>query len=101
SREARRAAGRRSIVLIAENETQRAQLVRPVEKGGCGLDAIWNDDFHHAAHVALCGHSEAYYTDYRGSPQEFISALKWGFLYQGQYYTWQRKPRGSFSLDLS
>jgi maltooligosyltrehalose trehalohydrolase len=100
SRETRRAAGQRSIVLIAENESQEAALVRQSEKGGCGLDALWNDDFHHTAQVALCGRNEAYYTDYCGSPQEFISALKWGFLYQGQYYTWQRKRRGSVALDL-
>src|SRR5204863_130649 len=40
-REARRAAGRRSIVMIAENEPQRAQLVRPLEEDGYGLDAMW------------------------------------------------------------
>jgi maltooligosyltrehalose trehalohydrolase len=101
NREARRAAGRRSIVILAENEPQDSRLMRPPEEGGYGLDAMWNDDFHHTARVSLTGRSEAYYTDYRGTPQEFISALKWGFLYQGQYYTWQRQPRGTPALDLS
>ena len=100
NREARRAAGRRSIVLIAENEPQCAQLARPSEAGGHGMDALWNDDFHHTARVALTGRAEAYNSDYRGTPQEFISAIKWGFLYQGQYYTWQHKRRGTFALDL-
>jgi maltooligosyltrehalose trehalohydrolase len=100
SRETRRAAGQRSIVLIAENEPQRAELVRAPEHGGFGLDAVWNDDFHHTARVALTGRAEAYYSDYRGTPQEFISALKWGFLYQGQYYSWQRQCRGTAALDL-
>jgi maltooligosyltrehalose trehalohydrolase len=100
SREARRAAGKRSIVLIAENEPQRAQLVRSPDAGGYGLDGLWNDDFHHTAMVALTGRREAYYTDYGGTPQEFISAIKWGFLYQGQYYTWQSGQRGTFALDL-
>jgi len=100
-REARRAAGRRSIVLIAENEPQDARLVRPFEAGGYGLDALWNDDFHHTARVALSGHNEAYYSDYRGSPQEFISATRWGFLYQGQYYMWQRQRRGTPALDVA
>ena len=62
----------------------------PAERGGYGLDALWNDDFHHTAIVALTGRSEAYYTDYHGSPQEFVSAAKWGYLYQGQRYKWQR-----------
>ena len=37
--------------------------------------------------VALTGRTEAYYTDYRGTPQEFISAAKYGYLYQGQRYS--------------
>lgn len=100
SRESRRAAGRKPIILIAENEPQDSDLARPADEGGCGLDGLWNDDFHHTARVALTGHNEAYYTDYRGAPQEFISALKWGFLYQGQYYTWQRQRRGKAALDI-
>ena len=31
-------------------------------EGGYGLDALWNDDFHHSAMVALTGRAEAYYT---------------------------------------
>ena len=50
--------------------------------------------------VALTGRNEAYYTDYRGCPQEFISAAKYGYLYQGQPYSWQEAPRGYPSLDL-
>jgi maltooligosyltrehalose trehalohydrolase len=92
---ARRAAGRRAVLLVAENEPQDVRLVRPVEHGGYGLDLLWNDDFHHSAMVALTGRAEAYYTDYRGAPQEFISALKYGYLYQGQWYDWQHKPRGT------
>jgi maltooligosyltrehalose trehalohydrolase len=41
-----------------------------------------------------------YYSDYKGSPQEFISSAKWGFLYQGQHSCWQEQPRGTFSFDL-
>jgi maltooligosyltrehalose trehalohydrolase len=45
--------------------------------------------------VALTGHNEAYYADYLGKPQELISAAKHGYLYQGQYYRWQKKRRGA------
>lgn len=61
---------------------------------------MWNDDFHHSANVRLKGKREAYYTDYLGSPQEFISSLKYGFLYQGQYYDWQKKFRGTPDLKI-
>jgi maltooligosyltrehalose trehalohydrolase len=97
---ARAAAGARSIYLAGENEPQHAQLARPVEQGGLGLDALWNDDFHHSATVAATGACEAYYTETRGTPQELISSLKWGFLYQGQFYAWQKKRRGHPALDL-
>jgi maltooligosyltrehalose trehalohydrolase len=100
ARRARAAAGARSIYLSAENEPQHAEIARPVERGGWGLDAMWNDDFHHSATVAATGASEAYYTETRGTPQELISSLKWGFLYQGQWYAWQKKRRGHAALDL-
>jgi maltooligosyltrehalose trehalohydrolase len=100
TRAARAAAGRRSIYLVNENEPQQADLVRPPDCGGYGMDGMWNDDFHHAAMVAISGKNEAYYTDYLGRPQEFVSAAKWGYLYQGQHYRWQNKRRGQPSLDL-
>jgi maltooligosyltrehalose trehalohydrolase len=97
---ARQAAGKRSLYLVAESESQEVKLVRPLDKGGCGLDGVWNDDFHHSAMVALTGHSEGYYTDFLGHPQELISAIKWGYLYQGQWYTWQHTRRGTPALDV-
>jgi maltooligosyltrehalose trehalohydrolase len=97
---ARSAAGRRPVLVIGENEPQDTRTVRPVDAGGYGFDALWNDDFHHLAMVALTGRTEAYYTDYRGTPQEFVSAAKWGFLYQGQHYSWQEQRRGTPALDL-
>jgi maltooligosyltrehalose trehalohydrolase len=100
ARSARQAAGQRRIVLVAENEPQHAHLARPVEQGGLGLDMLWNDDFHHSARVALTGRAEAYYSDHRGQPQELLSAIKYGFLFQGQFYSWQEKPRGTPALDL-
>ena len=63
-------------------------------------DALWNDDAHHTAVVALTRRREAYYRDYQGSAQELISCTRWGYLYQGQWYTWQEKRRGTPALDL-
>jgi len=55
---------------------------------------MWNDDFHHAAKVALTGTRDGYFGDYTGRAQEFISCVRHGFLYQGQWYPWQKKTRG-------
>lgn len=100
ARAVRAAAKGRKTLIVAENEPQDTRLIRPAEHGGFGLDAVWNDDFHHSARVTLTGHNPAYYTDYLGNPQEFISALKWGYLYQGQRYAWQKNSRGTPALDL-
>jgi maltooligosyltrehalose trehalohydrolase len=98
---AMRAAARgRAVFAVAENEPQETQLVRPEADGGMGLDGLWNDDFHHSAMVALTGRAEAYYSDTAGTPQEFIAAAKYGYLFQGQHYAWQRHPRGTPGLDL-
>jgi maltooligosyltrehalose trehalohydrolase len=56
---------------------------------------MWNDDFHHAARVALTGSRDGYYHDFTGRAQELLSAIRHGFLYQGQYFHWQKKRRGS------
>ncbi|HVJ27351.1 MAG TPA: alpha-amylase family glycosyl hydrolase, partial [Vicinamibacterales bacterium] len=93
------ARGRRTYV-IGENEPQDSRLIRSTTEGGYGLDALWNDDFHHTAVVALTGRRQAYYHDYKGTPQELISCAKYGFLYQGQYYAWQKNVRGTPSFDL-
>jgi maltooligosyltrehalose trehalohydrolase len=97
---ARSAASPRRIWIVAENEPQHAQLIRARADGGYGMDALWNDDFHHSAMVALTGRAEAYYSDHRGTPQEFVSAAKHGFLYQGQHYAWQKQRRGTPALDI-
>jgi maltooligosyltrehalose trehalohydrolase len=93
-RAARLAAGKRSIILVAENEPQDTKLIRPRSEGGDDLDGLWNDDFHHSAYAVLTGRNEAYYSDYRGRPQEFVSAAKYGYLFQGQPYWWQEAERG-------
>lgn len=93
---ARAAAGGRPILMVAENEPQDVRLLTDH-----GLDALWNDDFHHSAMVAATGRREAYYMDHRGDPQEFVSAAKRGFLYQGQRYAWQGKRRGTPTAGLA
>ncbi|HEY8181572.1 MAG TPA: malto-oligosyltrehalose trehalohydrolase [Thermoanaerobaculia bacterium] len=94
-RKAREAARDRPIVIVAENEPQDVALIKSY-----GVDAMWNDDWHHSAMVAATGEREAYYTDYRGAPEEFVTMAKSGFLYQGQWYSWQKSYRGTPSGDI-
>jgi maltooligosyltrehalose trehalohydrolase len=127
-RAAREAAGSHSIILVAENDLQEAKMVRQrgPESGlqaahrgpetspdsvnaelqtsrsqvGDGLDGMWNDDFHHSAIVALTGQNVGYFSDYSGKPQEFISAAKYGFLYQGQARSWRKVLRGTPTFGI-
>ena len=97
----RDAAKGRATFLVAECESQDGHLVRAREQRGFGLDAAWNDDWHHSARVALTGHREAYYRDYTGSPQSFVSAAKHGYLYQGQRFAFHQRARGSSTRDIA
>lgn len=95
AREVRRAAAGRRTIVVAENESQEARLLRRTADGGYGLDAAWSDDFHHVARVAATGHNDYYYGDYQGTAQELVSAVKHGFLYQGQWNRRQQRRRGT------
>lgn len=100
-RRVREVAGERRTLVVAENETQDVRLLLPADRGGFGFDMVWSDDFHHTSSVALTGRNDAYYADYAGSAQEFVSALKRGFLYQGQQNVRQGKRRGTTCFDLA
>jgi maltooligosyltrehalose trehalohydrolase len=99
ARETASASGR-SVLMVGEDEPQQARMLRSPEEGGFGLDALWNDDFHHVGKTVLTRRAEGYYGDYHGSPQEFVSLWKHGYLYQGQRNARQGKPRGSPTRGL-
>ncbi len=93
-------AGGRETYVVAENEQQDVTMLRAIEHGGYGIDALWNDDWHHSAMVSMKGRDEAYYSNYAGSSREFVAAAKFGFLYQGQWASWQGRRRGVAGLNL-
>ena len=99
-REARATAGGRRILLTAENEPQDSRLLHAAALGGMGMDALWNDDFHHSSVVALTGRRQAYYSDYHGTANEWLAAARHGFLFQGQRSAWQEQPRGHSARGL-
>lgn len=92
-----RAAGR-PLFLIAESDRNDSRLIRPKRAGGYGLDAIWNDDFHHALHVALTGESDGYYMDF-GGPSDLAASLREGFVYSGKYSPYRKRRHGRASSD--
>jgi maltooligosyltrehalose trehalohydrolase len=68
--------------------------------GGYGLDAQWNDDFHHSLHVLLTGEHDGYYEDF-GEFRQFAKAFREGFVYSGEYSQHRRRRHGSSSRDVT
>ena len=93
--EARRAAGKRSLVISGEDYLQRTPLLDAVADGGAGFDQLWNDDFHHSSRVNMTGSHSGYFSSYRGTAQELLSSQRHGYLFQGQYDNSLRAGRGA------
>jgi len=83
----------RPLVLIAESDLNDPRLVRDPVSGGYGLDAHWVDDFHHALHRYFNGENDGYYADFRGL-EDVATALRDGYVYQGQYSAHRRRQHG-------
>ena len=91
----------RYVHLVLENEDNSAALLERDGAESRLYDAQWNDDFHHAAHVALSGEDEAYYKDYTGDPVALLGkALAEGFVYQGEAMPYRGSERGEPSAHL-
>ena len=84
----------RRVFLIAESDRNDPRLVRPLPHGGLGLDAVWNDDFHHTLHVLLTGEKQGYYQDF-GTVEQLGRALTEGFVYSGQYSAFRDRRHGA------
>jgi maltooligosyltrehalose trehalohydrolase len=84
----------RPAYLIAESDLNEVRVIEPPEAGGYGLDAQWNDDFHHALHTLLTGESDGYYMDF-GRLEQLAKALREGFVYSGQYSKFRGKEHGT------
>ena len=83
----------RELVLIAESDLNDPRLVRPPELGGYGLDAVWNEDFHHALHAVLTGERAGYYEDF-GRLKDVARCLERGAVYDGRYSVFRRRRHG-------
>jgi maltooligosyltrehalose trehalohydrolase len=85
----------RRLVLVAESDLNDPRVVKPREAGGYGMDAQWNDDFHHALFTVLNtdGEGKGYYDDF-GSFEKLAKSLTKIFVYDGQYSNYRRRSHG-------
>ncbi|MPZ22347.1 MAG: malto-oligosyltrehalose trehalohydrolase [Dehalococcoidia bacterium] len=89
----------RRLVLIAESDANDPRYVRP-RPHGYGLNAQWNDDFHHALHAALTGERGGYYADF-GSLEKLAKTITDAWVHDGSYSTFRRRCHGRPPGDLS
>lgn len=90
----------RHLALIAESDLNDPRVVRPPEVGGYGIDAQWNEDFHHALHAALTGERQGYYRDF-GRLADLARVLTHGWVYDGRYSVYRRRAHGRPATGLS
>ncbi|HYN68187.1 MAG TPA: malto-oligosyltrehalose trehalohydrolase [Ornithinibacter sp.] len=93
----------RPLDLIAESDLNDTVMVTPTADAGRGMTAQWNDDVHHALHVALTGEAHGYYADFAGGGARdeagplgvLAKVLTRGFLHDGTMSTFRSQPWGS------
>ncbi len=94
----------RPLDLVAECDLNDPVMVTPVAAGGRGMTAQWDDDIHHALHVALTGETSGYYADFAGHNEALpeggalavlAKTLTSVFLHDGRYSTFRRSRWGA------
>jgi maltooligosyltrehalose trehalohydrolase len=89
----------RLVHIIAESDLNDVRVVNPPESGGYGLDAQWNDDFHHSLRALLTGDRAGYFADF-GSLSHLDKGFREGFVLSGGYSTYRKRRHGSSSADI-
>jgi maltooligosyltrehalose trehalohydrolase len=90
---------KRDVYLFPESNRNDARVVSSREVGGWGLDAVWNDDFHHSLHVLLTGEQDGYYQDFHGI-EDLARTYRKGFVYTGQYSEFRQRRHGNSSKQI-
>ena len=89
----------RPFYIFMESDRNDTRFIRPRAFGGFGVDAHWNEDFHHALHVILTGERDGYYMDFSGAG-DMLKSFAEGFVYTGRYSVYRAKRHGSPSADI-
>lgn len=89
----------RRFYLIAESALNDSRVIKPREIGGYGIDAQWNDDFHHSLRTLITGELDGYYMDF-GKIKHLVKSFREGFVYSGEYSIFRERKHGNSSKDI-
>lgn len=89
----------RQVYVIAESDLNDVRVINSPVSGGYGLDAQWNDDFHHALRTLLTGERAGYYADF-GHLSDLVKSYREGFVLSGGYSSFRRRRHGSSSAEI-
>ena len=84
--------------LIAECDLNDPKYIDPIKKRGYGMDAQWDDEFHHALHVCAGGNRSGYYADF-DNVEQLAKAYRDAYVYDGFYAAHRKKTFGQPSSN--
>jgi maltooligosyltrehalose trehalohydrolase len=84
----------RPFLLIGEYDEHDPKAVTERARGGWGLDAHWDDDFHHVVHALLTREHDGYYADF-AEPGALRKVLERGYVLDGGYSPFRKTNHGT------
>ncbi len=87
-------------IIIAESLLNDPMMVAPTGEGGMGLDAEWNEDFHHAVSAWMTGESHNKYADYQGI-ESIERVFRDNLHLTGQHSQFYGKPWGKPAPEVA
>jgi len=90
----------RQVQVIAETDANDPRVCAPSSLGGLGFDAQWSDDLHHAIHTVVTKEQRGYYADF-GTLDQWVTGLRDGYVFQGQYSPFRKRRYGASPKSLS
>ncbi|MEJ8804023.1 malto-oligosyltrehalose trehalohydrolase [Pontibacter sp. H249] len=88
----------RTFILIAESDLNDVRLINSMNRGGYGLAAQWNDDFHHVIHAMVTGEQNGYYVGF-GTAEQLAKVMTHTFVYDGLYSEHRKRTFGSSAAN--
>lgn len=83
----------RPYYLIVESDLNDPRFINPTATGGYGMDAQWNDEFHHALRVTAGEPRQGYYADYTGIT-DLAKSYRDAYVHDGQFSTVRQRLFG-------